>query len=82
MNTSPVPEQTERGKELRSISTQLTQIQNQLQDIQDSLAVIRRLIDEGVQNLEDINTKRLSLRIQLSQLIKEKSLLLINTIIQ
>ena len=33
-------------------------------------------IQEVLQELEDINTRRLSLRIQLSQLIKERSLLL------
>ena len=36
-------------------------------------------LNNGV-DLEDINTKRLSLRIQLAQLIKEKSLLLYTTV--
>ena len=51
IHNSHLSEQSERGKELRSISAHLTQIQNQLQDIEDGLTVIRRLIDEGVESI-------------------------------
>ena len=58
-------------------------------ELKEAIRQLEVRIEEGIQSryrirdlwkdLEDINTKRLSLRIQLSQLIKERSLLLSNT---
>ena len=65
--------------ELREVSNRLAEIKQQMSELKEAIRQLEVRIEEGIQNLEDINTKRLSLRIQLSQLIKERSLLLSNT---
>ena len=75
--------------ELREVSNRLAEIKQQMSELKEAIRQLEVRIEEGIQSryrirdlwkdLEDINTKRLSLRIQLSQLIKERSLLLSNT---
>ena len=74
----------------REILNQFNIHSNHLKEVEEGLQVLKQRIADGIESiccfsksrvgLEDINTKRLSLRIQLSQLIKEKSLLLFSTV--
>ncbi|KAK8825432.1 hypothetical protein WA538_003128 [Blastocystis sp. DL] len=51
-------------------------------ELEEAIRQLDMRVQEGIQNLEDVNTKRLSLRIQLAQLMKERSLLLCNMSIE
>lgn len=81
--SSPVlrnePENTAFAKEINELSEALTEVGEKLVENENGLKQIKNRIVEVMQDLEDTNTKRLSLRIQLSQLMKERSLLLFNT---
>ncbi|KAK8802265.1 hypothetical protein WA588_005237, partial [Blastocystis sp. NMH] len=61
---------------LRSVSRQLTALSLQVKECDMTLQQIERNIAEGLQNLDDMNTQRMSLRIQLSRLIKRRSMIL------
>ena len=73
------PENTAFAKEINELSEALTEVGEKLVENESGLKQIKDRIVEVMQDLEDTNTKRLSLRIQLSQLMKERSLLLFNT---
>ena len=81
--SSPVlrnePENTAFAKEINELSEALTEVGEKLVENENGLKQIKNRIVEVMQDLEDTNTKRLSLRIQLSQLMKERSLLLFNS---
>ncbi|KAM7455430.1 hypothetical protein BLSTO_03815 [Blastocystis sp. subtype 1] len=70
------PENAEFVREMEDLSETLRALNKQLEDNRTGLEELGVRIQEVLQELEDINTRRLSLRIQLSQLIKERSLLL------
>lgn len=70
------PENAEFVREMEDLSETLRALNKRLEDNRTGLEELGARIQEVLQELEDINTRRLSLRIQLSQLIKERSLLL------
>lgn len=74
--TCESPETVQFLQEVEDLSDALRLVNQQLEENCTVIEELRARIQEVLQELEDINTRRLSLRIQLSQLIKERSLLL------
>ena len=65
---------------LRKVMSAITSVKTSIRQSESDLHSLELRISEGIENLEDNNTQRLSLRIQLAQLMKERSLLLFQVV--